>query len=118
MNALVRISKPVTNWVAERAHARLPDALEDRSSLADAPFNVLLYMTPWSMQVDAEGRCWINMSATAHEDPGGTVSMGVKKTDRGIVVYPSRGNTWKRSDRMGESVVGFKDYAPVSEVIA
>ncbi len=100
------------------SQARLPISLYDTSSLADAPYDKWVWVTPWTMQVDTDGFCWIDLTATALSRSGGTVSLPVLRTAEGFIVAVtnSENHRWKPIDILGEGVMGSKNYAPVARI--
>jgi hypothetical protein len=82
-----------------RQPVRLPEDYRQQT-LAELPVHVPVYVTPWTMGVDEEGRCWINTGSVGRRDPAGTASMLVERLPEGWVV---RTNTlafpfqWQRS---------------------
>jgi hypothetical protein len=70
---------------ADTQQARLPEDLEELTP-AVTGIGESVWMVPWAMWVDGERRCWLATHFTAHEFPGGTVSMKVTRQEDGYVV--------------------------------
>lgn len=76
------------------------------------------WTVPWAMHVDEEGYLWLNSKFTVDSQPGGTVTMLVKRTQDGYEVemgsYFGRGYRWSP----GTQYVGGSNSVPVTKFTA
>lgn len=66
-------------------NARLPEDLE-APAVRNMEVGEKSWSVPWAMEVDSERRCWLRSTYTGHDEPGGTVSMLVTRTEDGFEV--------------------------------
>jgi hypothetical protein len=65
-----------------------PDFVEP--TLREARIGQTFYVVPWAMTVDHEYRCWLSLTHTPHDAPGGTVQMRVQLQEDGWHVWLAR----------------------------
>lgn len=65
----------------------LPEEYINKSKLLDR--ESLVYIVPWTTEIDCYGQGWINNEHQAYDFPQGTASLPVEKTDDGYIVYLS-----------------------------
>jgi hypothetical protein len=64
---------------------RLSEDLETQT-IAQMVNGDTFFTVPWAMWVDKKRRCWLDPDYTVHQEKGGTVQMGVAKSEDGYSV--------------------------------
>lgn len=77
------------------------------------------YVTPWSMWVDLDGKCWIPSNITPSDTPRGTVSMWIARLEAGWAVDLTTGSDrmWQRSSGPVGVGASREDLLPVVALI-
>jgi hypothetical protein len=63
----------------------MPDQRIQRT-VADMKVGESKYVVPWCIGLDRYNRPWINSNYPIHDEPGGTISVLISRTDDGIVI--------------------------------
>ncbi|MBI4033901.1 hypothetical protein HY379_02780 [Candidatus Saccharibacteria bacterium] len=105
-------------------NARLPEDLEEGTTLRNLEVGEETWTVPWAMNIDAERRCWLSAGYAGHDEPWGTVTMLVRREEEGFVVEIDLSDDYKwhishalTSEDFNDQDPEKPDYLPVIRIV-